>query len=227
MHGQHRPPARKANHLFVGSLLCVVLGFTALGFGVVNILEALDNPHPTIVRCEERALRSVGPDVWTELTECAADIDNAFELYENHRLTHFYIPLFVPQTGAPVGVFATDDSELIHLLRKDDAHRSAENLQAAYSRLDELLEPPLRGFTRRTANNEQGISRHAADFGPADILLEHGQQPRMGLGVLLLGVALVLFVYAAVLALRVKRGWDAELAAWQAQHTAPPQPGNP
>ncbi len=201
-----------------------------LAFGVIRHGEALAKPHATIVRCEDGALRSVGVDVWTEMTECDIDIDNSFELRVDEQLTRFYIPLVVPETGALVGVFETHDREFIHALRASYEHPSAEADEAVVTRLDELLEPPMRGFTSRVGDDEKGIFRHVPGFGPADILLRHGRQPRMGLSLFALGVALVLLVGAAVFGFRPKRSWDADkadFAAWRAQAMAPPAHGNP
>ena len=229
MHGYRPTPpaARQVTHILVGAIVCAGLAFVTLVLGGLWVSEAVDNPAPTRVRCEERALRSVALDTWVELTDCDLDIERAFELETNERITRFYVPLVVPETGALVGVFETHDPALLRALEQTRHQHSLEADQAVAERLGALLSPPYRGFTTKAGYGEQGIYRYLPEFGPADVLLEHGREPRTTLGVASVAMGLVLLLSALVFALRVRKSWAADaadLAAWRAQHHVPAQP---
>ena len=218
MQGQP-PPARQVNHLSFGSMLGFALGIAALLFGLGKLREAQDNPQPTIVNCDTETMRGVGPNIWTEVRGCALDMEAASELHQGDRITALYIPLLSPETGELVGILALHDADLLQSLVDDRRHRTQETQQAATTRLQHLLTPPLRGFTAHAGYAEKGAFRHFEAFEPADLILEYGRAPQRSLSFGLLGLASLLLIGAAVLGYRVKRAWAADaadLAAWHA-----------
>ena len=217
MQGQP-PPARRVNHLLFGSMLGFALGITALMLGLGKLREAQDNPQPTIVNCDIETLRGVGPDVWTEVRGCALDMEDASELRQDDRLTGLYIPLVGPETRGLVGILVLHDPDLLQSLVDDRRHATQETKQAVATRLQDLITPPLRGFTAHAGYAEKGVFRHIEAFDPADLMLEHGRAPQRTLSFGLLGLASLLFIGSAVLGYRVKRAWAADaadLAAWR------------
>lgn len=224
MYGHPPPQARQVTHLLIGAILCAGLAIVSLIFGGLKVLEAVDNPAPKQVRCEEGALRSVGIDTWVELDSCGLDIGRAFKLVGERSVERFYIPLVVPESGALVGVFETHDTELLFAIANADHYRTVEAGRAVATRLETLLSEPRRGFTAKAGYGEQGIFRHLPEFGPADVLLEHGREPKPVLGLASVVMGFILLVCALLLALRVRRAWAADaadLAAWRARHHPP------
>lgn len=226
MYPQAQPAARNTSLPLGGAIVAAIIGLSTLALGLYFLDEALDNPAPRIVDCKEDALQSVGPDVWTELKGCKFDVEGASELTINGRLAGFYIPLREPKTGALVGLYATDDQELLIALSDPSPRGDA----AVNARIAELIEPPLQGFSSHARRHEEGLLRHMEEFGPADMLLVHGREPRKALSILLLGLASVSLLAATILGFRVKRARSADaadLAAWRAQQVPQPEPHNP
>jgi len=177
-----------------GLILLVVLMALAFYWGGTNAWVGLKNREVTEISCADYVAHR--PDAhWLKLTACEVDFENmAIETDKNQKYTAVYIPLRpagVTEGQTHIVVKRTDEEMLTLAHRFNDSQPSEATITKARA-LDEQAQEGLVQFGIDMSDHDRNeLDKLGLGLAPDFVIMDHGKQPRLLLGLLALVAGLV------------------------------------